>query len=418
LNPNLLGAGPSQNGESEQTPPKEMVFHYSQNEIVEIAKYLIDLAVYCSSPIDFFLAAFSNFDIERDQLFQELCNIYKQTRSNRKKHAFAYILKTWMSQSAALYDLQFNKFYQTIVTFIVKDADDSNLNAIKLMLVRGSNSKKKDADLPIMQLISQAQASDRKELVREIDRSELKPSIFAQYTPQEVAHELTFVMFRVFVSIGPAELHDGSWQGKDRMVRAPHLYALSLLFNRIAFLCIVEILYASSRGERESALTKCVELAQTLERMNNFEGMAAVVSVFGNASIQRLKPLWSGVGSKVAKKASKLEELLLPVKNYKAYMNVFSQRENPILPWLAPKLREVRFMYDGNPRFLEDKINWEFLQTIGRTINEYLKFKNGGYTIKSENPELAAILENVVPFDQDTIDDILYEQSVRVYSKK
>ena len=34
-------------------------------------------------------------------------------------------------------------------------------------------------------------------------------------------------------------------------------------------------------------------------QMNNFEGMACVVSVFGNAAIQRLKPLWNSLPSKV-----------------------------------------------------------------------------------------------------------------------
>ena len=33
--------------------------------------------------------------------------------------------------------------------------------------------------------------------------------------------------------------------------------------------------------------------------MNNFEGMAAITSVFSAAPIQRLKPVWSAVGSKV-----------------------------------------------------------------------------------------------------------------------
>jgi hypothetical protein len=33
--------------------------------------------------------------------------------------------------------------------------------------------------------------------------------------------------------------------------------------------------------------------------MGNLEGMAAVVSVWGNAAIQRLKPYWASLSSKV-----------------------------------------------------------------------------------------------------------------------
>ena len=91
----------------------------------------------------------------------------------------------------------------------------------------------------------------------------------------------------------------------------------------------------------------------------------------------------------MAKKAKKLEELLQPVKNYKAYNNVFRSREAPIIPWLAPKvcfliiflfiylfilfilivshfailqLRELRFMYDGNNIKNQDgTVDYDFL---------------------------------------------------------
>ena len=42
--------------------------------------------------------------------------------------------------------------------------------------------------------------------------SSLEQSLFDHYTVQELAEGITFVMFRVYGSIGPSELHDGSWQ--------------------------------------------------------------------------------------------------------------------------------------------------------------------------------------------------------------
>ena len=45
--------------------------------------------------------------------------------------------------------------------------------------------------------------------------SSLEASLFDHYTLQEMAEGITFVMFRVYSSIGPSELHDGSWQVFD-----------------------------------------------------------------------------------------------------------------------------------------------------------------------------------------------------------
>ena len=62
---------------------------------------------------------------------------------------------------------------------------------------------------------------------------------------------------------------------------------LSLLFNYLSFLFTVEVLYKTEEGEREVAVRKCVDLAVTLKKLGNLEGMAAVVSIFDCASLHR-----------------------------------------------------------------------------------------------------------------------------------
>ena len=73
-----------------------------------------------------------------------------------------------------------------------------------------------------------------------------------------------------------------------------------LLFIFISFNMLhLQILYSDRRF---TALEKTIELANTLRKMNNFEGMAAVTSVFGNAAVKRLKPLWQNLHSQVKMK--------------------------------------------------------------------------------------------------------------------
>lgn len=190
-----------------------------------------------------------------------------------------------------------------------------------------------------------------------------EPLLFAKYSVDDIAKGITFVMFRVFKSLGPSELHDGSWQVRVQTLRERERerYLFSIvknirniwvyfLFDSYFFIfkgnkekchcstfacsespvqqnCVSlrhwgivhflrmmssefwlltddaleqkQILYSNSRESQEAALSKTIELAKSLKKMKNFEGMAAVTSVFGNATIQRLKPLWANLKKKV-----------------------------------------------------------------------------------------------------------------------
>jgi len=410
-----------------------MDFSFQPHDIKLIAKYLVGLHIRQERrEIACFFCAFSNFGIDKVALFLEFKALFEVSKLTQEEYdkiyefptreqlhkGIASLLRIWMALSSSLYSLQFQKLFNTVVEMVRLD-DDIALNPLRLMLIKGKSSSQIDSELPLMRSITEGE--------QKIDKDKyFQPRLFCKgYSVVQVANALTVVMFRVFKSIGPAELHDGAWEGKNKASTGPHLHALSLLFNRIAFLCEIEVLYAPEE-ERVESLLKCIELAQTLEKMNNFEGMAAVTSVFSMAPIDRLKPLWNGIGSKMAKKAKKLQELLQPVKNYKAYHNILNSREVPILPWLAPKLRELRFMYDGNKREnVDGLINYDFLQMLGKSINEYFKYKDTEFSLKDEDgndvkvteEKLVADLEDIFVLDADLVEDTLYEKSVSIYSK-
>jgi len=323
--------------------------------------------------------------------------------------AVRYILEEWMRQSGAVYERLSPKFFRMVVKY-VSESGDNKLNNLKLTLLKQKTKNQMDPSLTLMKSINVLQNSQH-------DAS-FVPVLFKKYNVADVAVAVTFVMHRVFRSVGPSELHDNAWQGKERSHRAPHLHALSLLFNRLSFLCVVEILFSPTEEERDEAFAKCAELANSLKKMGNFEGMAAVTSVFGNCAIQRAKPLWRKASRRVSKKTHQLEQILNPAKNYASYWGLFNTQEPPLLPWFAPKLRELRFMYDGNPKTNSDgTVDYSFLQLCGKSINEYLQFKAVEYSFGSVDDELIDILERVMDYDLDPIDDALYAQSVLLFPK-
>eukprot|EP00009_Paramoeba_aestuarina_P012417 CAMPEP_0201528532 /NCGR_PEP_ID=MMETSP0161_2-20130828/38527_1 /ASSEMBLY_ACC=CAM_ASM_000251 /TAXON_ID=180227 /ORGANISM="Neoparamoeba aestuarina, Strain SoJaBio B1-5/56/2" /LENGTH=438 /DNA_ID=CAMNT_0047929835 /DNA_START=273 /DNA_END=1589 /DNA_ORIENTATION=- len=329
--------------------------------------------------------------------------------------AMLLILRVWLSQSGALYKRQHPQFFRSIATFLA-DVNDPRMNGLKLQLIKNKSASELDSALPFYQAITQARQTSP---VKEGFEKSFKGGLFNKYSVREVAEGITFVMFRVYSSIGPSELHDGSWQGNERMIRAPHIHALSVLFNRISTLCIWEILGAESQEKRVENFSKCLELTKTLKKMNNFEGMASVASVFSNAAISRLKPLWSCLDSKALKKVKKFENYFKPQKNYKSYSSLLakSNQNGPLLPWLAPKLRELRYMYDGNAKTTpEGFVCYSFLQMLGQSVNKYLEHKKTPYNVPVPDCDLVHIFEAVPNLDADYVEDVLYGRSQELFA--
>eukprot|EP00008_Paramoeba_atlantica_P012808 CAMPEP_0201492662 /NCGR_PEP_ID=MMETSP0151_2-20130828/34232_1 /ASSEMBLY_ACC=CAM_ASM_000257 /TAXON_ID=200890 /ORGANISM="Paramoeba atlantica, Strain 621/1 / CCAP 1560/9" /LENGTH=166 /DNA_ID=CAMNT_0047879615 /DNA_START=234 /DNA_END=734 /DNA_ORIENTATION=+ len=116
--------------------------------------------------------------------------------------------------------------------------------------------------------------------------------------------------------------------------------------------------------------------------MNNFEGMAAVISGLNQAPIRRLKSLWFNLDMTNKKKFEELDQLLYPDKNFQEYQDVVRliPPHQPVLPWMAPKLRELRYLYDGNQTKTKDGfVNFSHLVKIGENIQTFLQHQENEF---------------------------------------
>jgi len=419
----------------EMSLPARALPCYGPNEVQEMLAYLMTIyssnSKYSKEEIDNFLAAFSNFDISMETLFEVICTCLNdmpaapdsfsssEDAANKASagEALRYILTSWFKQSGAVYEKQHPKFFRTVASF-VGSSKDPRINPLKLMILRNNFDSHEDTSKPFYRSIIE-QTKQMKELPP--DDVLFTTKLFKQFPVKEIADSVTYVMFNIYSNIGPSELHDGSWQGEDRPIRAPHLHLLSVVFNHLAFLCNVDILFAKNDDDRADVLSKVIELGKIFRKNGNYEGMAAVGGVLGGSSIARLKKAWSALDSKSVKQAKKLEEIVAGLKNYKVYKELAKSTSGPYLPWIAPKLTELRFLYDGNSKVDDDgNIDYTFLQQAGYSINNYLQFNQTKISALglSESQEIIAILEDVTLFDVNIVDDKLYEQSLKVQPLK
>jgi len=168
-------------------------------------------------------------------------------------------------------------------------------------------------------------------------------SLFKLGEVKEIAERVTYYMWKSYKLISPSELFDGAWQGEKRKKEAPWIDKLGMIFNQFSFVCAIAILNAPEE-ERLNVLIKVIELAYHLKKMKNYEGMGAVGGVFGQASIQRLKPLWASLPKKIIAKRKEVERLLNPKNNYdwleKSISHARAERL-PCIPLIAPRVHTL-----------------------------------------------------------------------------
>mmetsp|Transcript_33306 Transcript_33306/g.52067 ORF Transcript_33306/g.52067 Transcript_33306/m.52067 type:complete len:800 (-) Transcript_33306:103-2502(-) len=248
---------------------------------------------------------------------------------------------------------------------------------------------------------------------------------------REIAEKITAIMWKIFRSVAPSELFDGAWQGKERETRAPNLHKLGCIFNRLSALCAISIVNSCDE-QRLGMLTKVIQLAYHLKKMRNYEGMAAVGAVFNWASVKRLKPLWSSLPKKVKAKKNEIEGLLL-LSNHAGSMKQELeqvQNEEPFIPFIAPRLRQLRYLYDIHQEKMKNSdgiVDFSVLLRTGRIIYELLRYKERKYHFSStsystlsfvQDATLTKTLTCSLVIEMDDLEDMLFEKSRQIYSRR
>jgi len=230
-------------------------------------------------------------------------------------------------------------------------------------------------------------------------------------------------MWKSYKLITPSELSDGAWQGKKRTREAPNIDKMGNIFNQFSFLCAISVLSAPEE-ERLNTLIKVIELAYLLKKMHNYEGMGAVGGVFGQASIQRLKPLWASLPKKVVAKRKEVERLLNPKNNYEVLEKYISHAQSegfPCIPLIAPRLRNLRYLYDTKKSKTEGgMIEFSFLMKTGSYIHKILPRKGKGYNFQVselKGDPLSCVFETNYSIDNDKMEDVLYERSKSILQR-
>eukprot|EP00211_Chloroparvula_japonica_P003485 CAMPEP_0119127940 /NCGR_PEP_ID=MMETSP1310-20130426/6287_1 /TAXON_ID=464262 /ORGANISM="Genus nov. species nov., Strain RCC2339" /LENGTH=742 /DNA_ID=CAMNT_0007118227 /DNA_START=30 /DNA_END=2258 /DNA_ORIENTATION=- len=416
-------------------PTDDVLFDEEGNVIGAPAPGLIRYVILCGceQKRGEFLAGFHDF-IPPRELFR-ICREEYVKSDAAQKNAVYDLLNDWITHYYRR-DIHMDRpLFDDILNF-VSSSPGGHTNRLKLTILKERSefrevlkkfkAEKEESGKELSEgntpRVSETTAAAGNQEEASPELSELKYSIHKRYSAKEIACAITHLAWKSFQLIRFDELIDCAWQSAKADSTAPNLHALSLLFNDVSTIIQEEILVCVNASDRAKAVLNYIKVAEILCDMGDYQSMASICSGLNQSSVSRLKKTWNEVSERDHDTFKKLDAVLSPNSNFKAYKKAYGGKGAPKLPIIANYLREIRFIYDGNPRFLDEEengkekgegevINFSLLCLIGQRVLSLKQAKQDA-SYGSLQPDLLLVqfLKNI-PYSHS--EDELYDISLK-----
>jgi hypothetical protein len=196
------------------------------------------------------------------------------------------------------------------------------------------------------------------------------------------AQQLCIYMFEKYKKINPSEF----------ICKDKNIVAYIECFNKVSNWCQSTIL--ASDTNQKKIIIKFINIAGLLWEMNNFCGFFAIVGALQMTPIIRLNA-WNDIESKFTKIFERYKTIVIGTKNYyelrKALKTI--QSTEPAVPYLGLLTKDLTCLNEGNPKFIDNLINFSRCVIEYNMISKMLSFSQNPYLFP-RCPQIIDMLDN------------------------
>lgn len=207
---------------------------------------------------------------------------------------------------------------------------------------------------------------------------------FLDFHPTEVARQLTLMEHQRFRDIPRTEFVRQGWNKKDGATKSPAIVSCIKKFNEISYWVAAEIVFCANAKQRVTVVKRMIQIANKCLAFNNFNTVMEIIAGLHMSSIQRLKKTWKALSSKYVAIFEEITKFIATEGNYRNYRLALSKVELPANPYLGVFLRDLTFIEDGNPDFVEDDslMNFEKMRMISNVLSTIAKYQKVPYNFE------------------------------------
>lgn len=243
--------------------------------------------------------------------------------------------------------------------------------------------------------------------------------IFMDIAEDAIAEELTRIDWVMFSSIRVRDFVRHVSLPLDQRAKCRSLKNVNRMinhFNHVAKWTANLILLRDKPKHRAQMLEKFMAVAGKLRRMNNYNGLAAVLAGINGTAVHRLTQTWALVPPDRQRAFAKLGILMGTQKSHFAYRLAWENSPLPRIPYMPLHRRDLVSAEEGSKTFVGpdgDRVNWKKFEVLGEIILPIMKSQTTTYPNLSRHE---AARELILDCRMPTDDEEIYQRSVQVES--
>jgi hypothetical protein len=209
--------------------------------------------------------------------------------------------------------------------------------------------------------------------------------IFMDIDPDDIADEMTRMDWVMFSSIRIRDFvrHVSlSQDQKDKCRGLKNVNRMTTHFNHVANWVTNMVLIRDKAKHRAPCLEKFMVIALKLRKMNNYNGLAAVLAGINSTAVHRLAQTRALVAPDVHKQFARLELLMGTQKSYFAYRLAWENSPLPRIPYIPLHRRDLTSAEEGSRTFVgpnSNRINWKKFEILGEVLLPIMKSQGRPY---------------------------------------